>query len=179
MPTMATMPDTDRPLRVCSYEDRPEAMDSLILMGESFCRADPEVSLHLTVPNAPASVRTWAERRPEVILSTSPPDGVTGWDVKPWLLLEELSAGWQRVFWIDTDMIVTRAIRTLLEEFPRDSLILAEEWDQHEPVLVSHFWGLSSSAPDRAGQLLFRRRGSGAPAAPGTLARLDPGPAVP
>ena len=52
------------------------------------------------------------------------------------------------MFWIDTDMIVTRAIRTLLEEFPRDSLILAEEWDQHEPVLVSHFWGLLES-PDR------------------------------
>ena len=38
---------------VVSYEDRTDALDSLILMAESLCRADPDVSLHLTVPHAP------------------------------------------------------------------------------------------------------------------------------
>jgi len=71
----------DQCLRVCSYEDRPVAMDGLILMGESLCRVDPEVSLHLTVPGAPASVQAWPERRPEVVLSTRPPEGVSGWEV--------------------------------------------------------------------------------------------------
>ena len=49
------------------------AMDSLILMGESLCRADEAVSLHLTVPNAPDAVRAWAKMRPEVTLSTKRP----------------------------------------------------------------------------------------------------------
>lgn len=49
----------NRSLRICSYEDRPEAMDSLILMGESLCRANVDVSPHLTVPEAPDSVRAW------------------------------------------------------------------------------------------------------------------------
>jgi hypothetical protein len=53
----------NRPLRICSHEDRPEAMDSLILMGESLCRANVDVSPHLTVPEAPDSVRAWARRR--------------------------------------------------------------------------------------------------------------------
>jgi hypothetical protein len=142
-----TLPKTDRHLRVCSYEDRSEAMDSVILMGESLCRVDPQVSLHLTVPDAPASVRSWAVRRPEVVLSTSPPDGVTGWDVKPLILLDELNAGQNVAIWLDADTIVTRPISSLLEEFPDDSLIVSEEWNQHEPIPVTHLWGMSSVRP--------------------------------
>ncbi len=137
---------TARSLCVCSYEDRPEAMDSVILMAESLCRVDLEVSLHLTIPAAPAAVRAWAQRRPEVLLTTEPPpDGVTGWDVKPWLLLEELRVGRPEAVWIDTDMIVTRPISAMLKEFPRDCLIVAEEWDRHPGIPVSHFWELPSA----------------------------------
>ena len=139
--------ETDRSLRVCSYEDRPEAMDGLILMGESLCRVDPGVSLHLTVPDAPASVRNWAERRPEVMLCTSPPNGASGWDVKPLLLLQELNAGRNEAIWLDSDTIVIRPISSLLKEFPRDTLIVSEEWDQHEPIPVTHLWGMSSARP--------------------------------
>jgi hypothetical protein len=146
---LGTGTETDRSLRVCSYEDRPEAMDSVILMGESLCRVDPKVSLHLTIPDAPASVRAWAERRPEVVLSTTPPEGVTGWDVKASLLLRELSAGRPEAIWIDTDMIVTRPISSLLEEFPRESLVVAEEWDQPEMLPVCHLWGMPSLRPLR------------------------------
>jgi hypothetical protein len=135
---------TARPLRVCSYEDRPEAMDSLILMAESLCRSDPEVSLHLTVPDAPAPVRAWAETRPEAVLSTTQPEGVSGWDVKPWLLLQELNAGSPEALWLDDDIIVTRPISSLLQEFPRDFLILAEEWIRTEAIPASPFWGMPS-----------------------------------
>jgi hypothetical protein len=72
---------------------------------------------------------------------------VTGWDVKPWLLLQELNAGSPKAVWIDADMIVTRPITKLLEEFPPDSLIVAEEWDRHEAVRVSHLWGWPSMRP--------------------------------
>jgi hypothetical protein len=130
-------------LRVCSYEDRHAAMDSLILMGESLCRSDSEISLHLTVPDAPAAVRAWAERRPQVALSTARPEGVAGWDVKPWLLLEELKAGNTEALWLDTDVIVTAPVSTLLKRFPSDSLVLAEEW-REGTVPVSHFWDLPS-----------------------------------
>jgi hypothetical protein len=116
-------------------------MDGLILMGESLCRVDSQVSLHLTVPEAPGSVRAWAERRPEVTLSTVRPEGVRGWDVKPWLLLQELKEGWPAALWLDADVIVTRPISSLLEEFPSDSLIVAEEWVRHEAIPVAHRWG--------------------------------------
>jgi len=119
---MATIRDsdkTDRRLCVCSYEDRPEAMDSLILMGESLCCVDPEV-----------------------VLSTMRPEGVTGWDVKPWLLLQELNTGKPEVLWLDDDMIVTRPISSMLKEFPHDSLIVAEEWDGTEAAPLYRFWGM-------------------------------------
>jgi hypothetical protein len=138
---------TDRSLRVCSYEDRPEAMDGLILMGESLCCVDPGVSLHLTVPDAPLSVRSWAEQRPEVTLCTQPPDGVSGWDVKPWLLLQQLNAGRPEALWLDADTIVTQPITLLLKDFPDDSLIVAEEWNQHKPIPVTHLWGMPSVRP--------------------------------
>jgi hypothetical protein len=134
--------ETHPPLRVCSYEDRAEAMDSLILMGESLCAVDRDVSLHLTVPDPPAAVRAWAQRSPQVILSTTRPAGVTGWDVKPWLLLQELNEGRQEALWLDDDMIVTRALSSLVRQFPPDSLILAQEWLRAEAIPVSQFWGM-------------------------------------
>jgi hypothetical protein len=122
-------------------------MDSLILMGESLCRVDRAASLHLTVPEAPVSVRAWAERRPEVTLSIKRPVGVSGWDVKPWLLLQELDAGRPEVVWLDADMIITRPIAALLGEFPQDALLVAEEWDRHEAIPVSHFWSWPARRP--------------------------------
>lgn len=157
MVTSQPLEKTDLSLRVCSYEDRAEAMDGLILMGESLCRVDRKVSLHLTVPEAPASVRGWAEKRPEVVLCTEPPDGVRGWDVKPWLLLQELNAGRPEVIWLDSDMIVTRPISSLLKEFPGDSLIVAEEWDRHEAIPVSHLWELPAARPVRPINSCFLR----------------------
>jgi len=148
---------TDGSLPVCSYEDRPEAMDGLILMGESLCRVDPEVSLHLTVPEAPAALRGWAERRPQVVLSTTPPDGVSGWDVKPWLLLQELSAGRPEALWLDADTIVTRPVSLLLKEFPGASLIVAEEWNRPQPVHLAHLWELASVRPVRPVNSCFLR----------------------
>jgi len=121
-------------------------MDSLILMGESLCRADAHVSLHLTVPDAPPSVRAWAERRPEVVLCTKRPEGVSGWNVKPWLLLQELNADSPQAVWLDDDIIVTRPVSALLEEFPPESLILAEEWTRAS-IPASSFWDLPSARP--------------------------------
>ncbi|MGD0201036.1 MAG: hypothetical protein ABSD27_09850 [Bryobacteraceae bacterium] len=146
MPATRAVMKADPSLRVCSYEDRPEAMDALILMGESLCRANVEVSLHLTVPDPPAAVRAWAQRRPEVILSTTRPAEVSGWDVKPWLLLQELSEERQEVLWLDSDMIVTGSISKILQEFPRESLIFAQEWSRGS-VPVSHLWELPSMRP--------------------------------
>jgi len=146
MPVIRAVKETDPPLRICSYEDRPEAMDSLILMGESLCAVDREVSLHLIVPDPPDAVRAWAHRRPEVLISTTRPTGVTGWDVKPWLLLQELSEGRQEVLWLDSDIIVTRPISRMLQEFPRESVIFAEEWTRSK-IPVSHLWGLPSVRP--------------------------------
>jgi hypothetical protein len=134
---------------VCSYEDRPEAMDSVILMGESLCKADPGLRLHLTLPDAPPSVQSWAKRWPGVSISTVPPQGVTGWDVKPTLMLRELDAGVPAVVWLDTDMIVTRSLSTMLAEFPYEALIVAEEWNRQGEVRVCEFWGLTSVRPLR------------------------------
>ena len=59
-------------------------MDSLILMGESLCGVDKAVSLHLTVPDAPANVREWAATRPEVELSTEKLPELSGWNRACW-----------------------------------------------------------------------------------------------
>jgi hypothetical protein len=71
---------------------------------------------------------------------------VSGWDVKPWLLLQELNAGRPEALWLDTDMIVTRPISPLIRQFPRNSLVVSEEWTRTK-VPVSRFWGLPSVRP--------------------------------
>jgi hypothetical protein len=116
-------------------------------MGESLCRLDPEISLHLTVPDAPASVRAWAERWPAVTLSTARPEGVSGWDVKPLLLLQELGTGLHEALWLDADMVFTRPISPIVREFPADSLIVAQEWNMPEPMRTTELWGEPALRP--------------------------------
>jgi len=72
---------------------------------------------------------------------------VSGWDVKPGLLFQELNEGWPAAVWLDADMIVTRPISWLLKEFPRHFLIVAEEWDRGEAIPVTHLWGLPAARP--------------------------------
>jgi hypothetical protein len=122
-------------------------MDSAILMGESLCRVDPGVSLHLTVPDAPDSVRDWAASRAQVALTTTRPHGVSGWDVKAWLLLQELNAGSPEALWLDADMIVTRPMSLLLREFPDGEFIVAQEWDSVTAADVAHFWEVAPVRP--------------------------------
>jgi hypothetical protein len=81
-----------------------------------------------------------------VVLSTERPEGVTGWDVKPWLLLHQLDDGVPEALWLDDDIIVTRPISKMLREFPGQALIFAEEWGQWT-IPASHFWGLRSVRP--------------------------------
>ena len=139
--------DTGRWLRVCSYEDRAIGMDSLILMGESLCSVDQAVSLHLTVPDAPAKVREWAASRPEVELSTERLPELSGWNIKPSLLLKELDAGWEAPLWLDSDMIVSQPISKVVQRYSRDALLLAEEWTDAPPLAIAEGWGLKSKRP--------------------------------
>jgi hypothetical protein len=121
-------------------------MDSLLFMAESLCAADRNVSLHLTVPGAPDYLRDWARRRPEVTLSTERPEGVTGWDAKPWVMLQELNQGSSEVLWLDDDIIVNQPISSMLREFPDDDLLFAQEWGPWI-IPVSHLWGMPSARP--------------------------------
>jgi len=139
--------NSGRWLRVCSYEDRAIGMDSLILMGESLCSVDKAVSLHLTVPDAPAKVREWAASRPEVELSTESLPGLSGWNIKPSLLLQELDAGWEAPLWLDSDMIVSQPISKVVQRYSREALILAEEWTDAAPLAIAAGWGLKSKRP--------------------------------
>jgi hypothetical protein len=122
-------------------------MDSLILMGESLCSVDQSVSLHLTVPDAPAKVREWAASRPEVELSTETLPGLSGWNIKPSLLLKELDAGWEAPLWLDSDMIVSQPISKVVQRYSRRALVLAEEWTDAPPLAIAEGWGLKSKRP--------------------------------
>jgi hypothetical protein len=134
-------------LRVCSYEDRPEAIEGLILMGESLLRHSARVSLHLIVPDAPPPVHDWASGRARVELSTEAPEGTQGWDVKPRLLLAELNAGWEAAVWLDADVIVTAPLEEVLAGYGAEELVAAEEWDRHAPILAAHEWGWRDARP--------------------------------
>jgi hypothetical protein len=122
-------------------------MDSLMLMGKSLCRADPNVSIHFTVPDAPESLRSWASLKPRISLSTQRLCGAGGWDIKARLLLQELAEGAPQALWLDADMIVTRAVCPILRDFPPDWLIVAEEWDQPPYIPVAHFWQFTAGRP--------------------------------
>jgi hypothetical protein len=122
-------------------------MSGLLLMGESFLRNNPGKRIFLTAPGASEELKSWAKSRPQVRFSTSTPQQLTGWDVKPWLLLQQLEEESEEVIWLDADTIVTRPLSSILADFPEDTLLVAEEWDRHPPISVAHLWGWREARP--------------------------------
>jgi hypothetical protein len=112
---------------VCTYEDRPSATTGIQLLALSLEDKCPDAELLVYCGFDDAAFKAWADRRKNIRLLEPPSDLPCGWDVKPTLLLEVLSAGAEAPWWLDTDIVVTRDWRGGLSGISGATLVVAEE----------------------------------------------------
>src|SRR5207237_6535087 len=108
-------------------EDRPSATIGIKLLALSLGDKCPDAELLVYCGFNDAAFNAWADSRKNIRLMEPPSDLPRGWDVKPTLLLEGLSAGAEAPWWLDTDIVVTRDWRGGLSGISGATLVVAEE----------------------------------------------------
>lgn len=111
---------------IVMYEDRPTALLGVQLAILSLGRWSPDVEVRVTIPGAPPELVSWVDRQPNATLW--PLDlALSGWDVKPALLLAHLRDTDRPVAWMDTDLIVSGDLAARMAEAPSSDLVVAED----------------------------------------------------
>lgn len=114
-------------MRVVTYEDRVAEITGLKLLLLSLNKTCPGLSVDAYFPGAPKQLQTWTANLPNVCLHTERLD-ISGFNVKPRVLMAALQGGSDEAIWIDTDVIVAKDIRPLFSPMDREAIAVAEEW---------------------------------------------------
>ncbi len=129
----------------CLAEDR-EGADPGIRIGiASLAKHCPQVPVFLFRPNASPDLRSWLAQFPQCEIVTQPLSGAWGWNCKPQALLQVLDREFEEVFWLDSDMLVSRSPVRLLDSLSRDTVGVAEEIataPKYSSDLKTKGWGL-------------------------------------
>ena len=132
----------------CIAEDRASEEPGIRLLLLSLLAACPDSHVKLFFPAASDAFVTWMSRfasQGRVDLERKRIFHAEGWDVKPDALLTLLDAGHAEVVWLDSDIVVDRDFRPLLEDPSGEILVACEEpyWGQHQGgVHRTQSWGL-------------------------------------
>ena len=115
-------------LVACIAEDRRGAEIGLKLAILSLNEHCPDVPIILHRPDPIPSFEKWVRRFPQVILKSERFANWHDWNCKPESLLLALRERPDaQALWIDSDMVVTRDPRAIMDHMPPDVLILPQE----------------------------------------------------
>ena len=100
---------------ICTYEDRRRYSAGLQLLAHSLRHACPDQQLTVLCPASLVDVFRRELPRERLSLREWPHPDVSGWSVKPSVLLNMLDEGHNEVVWMDSDLIVTSEFRDRLD----------------------------------------------------------------
>jgi hypothetical protein len=132
---------------ICVAEDRPDFEPSIRLLLMSLARYSGELPIYLIFPPANRKFVAWLANYRRVTLSTDHIQGTSSYNVKPQAMLHLLQQGHDEILWIDSDIIVTESVTTMLAESPSDAVVVTEEalWSPHDDdgAWRARKWGFS------------------------------------
>ena len=131
---------------ICLAEDRRACEPCLKLLLLSLNRHCPDRQIHLFYPPAQEKFFAWVQKYPQVHIETEKLKGGHGWNIKPHAIMHLLDAGFDEVFWIDSDILVTENILDNLTALKSDTFVatdhtLSEERDDKN-ARRARMWGL-------------------------------------
>ncbi|MDX2232677.1 MAG: hypothetical protein NW220_23810 [Leptolyngbyaceae cyanobacterium bins.349] len=112
---------------VCIVEDRLSEEVAVQFLLLSLTKHCPDLAIALFFPPATAAFKHWCQSFPQIELRTTPVSNQQGWNVKADALLQLLREGHQEVWWIDSDIILSRDFRPRLGVLAENTLVIAEE----------------------------------------------------
>lgn len=116
--------ETKGPSIVC-YEDRANHETGVKLLLLSLREYHPTIDIHAFMPNVTPSFLEWVERH-DVTIHTHCPFPQNGFNIKPSLLTWGLNQGYQRVIFLDSDIVLARKLPEYVFNAPINLLIVAE-----------------------------------------------------
>ena len=129
---------TNCPSRVaiCLAEDRRSEEPPLKLAILSAREQNPDAAIIVFIPDPSDGMVHWISNQTNVELRRHKPGGATGWNVKPFALLELLAEGWDLAWWIDSDIAVLKNLHAQFGAVEETRLLVTEEaafgryWDR-------------------------------------------------
>ncbi len=112
---------------VCIAEDRISEESAVRLLLLSLAKHCPDVPIVLYFPPATEVFKTWLGQFDQVELRCTPFSKVSGWSVKPSVLLALLEEGQEEVWWIDSDIILSCDFRPSISNLDNSMLVVTEE----------------------------------------------------
>lgn len=112
-------------IRVVTYEDRPNASIGVELLALSLLRHAPELSLEVHSPLEEVGKRL--ADLPNVYWVLTDDLIGQGWNTKPTVILRALEKS-ERVFWLDTDVIISGPLKPLLARIPPGTVAVGTEY---------------------------------------------------
>jgi hypothetical protein len=110
---------------VVAYEDRASTIPGVEILARSLNRYSPSLELHVYSPLDAIAKRLSDLPRLKFIKTTELVG--RGWNAKPAILLRALTTS-GRVLWLDTDVVVTGDIASLVGRFEHDALVVGQEF---------------------------------------------------
>jgi hypothetical protein len=132
-------------LVVCCYEDRARDLVGLKLLVLSLKRHCPSLAVRVASPCADDRCKEFLQSVPNVTLVPLKGSMLSGWDVKPLVLLDTLQAGATAAVWLDSDILVNGDAEEFLRSFGDNQLVAAQErpWVRNDGgTLRTRLWGL-------------------------------------
>ncbi|MDB5690307.1 MAG: nucleotide-diphospho-sugar transferase [Sphingomonas bacterium] len=113
---------------VCVAENRAWCEPGVRLLIASLARHSPDLAVHLFFPSPSPALLAFLRGYPLVAVNQHPLHGAWhSYDIKPTAVRTLLTAGYDDVLWIDSDIIVTRDIRPLFAGLPPELIVATEE----------------------------------------------------
>lgn len=112
---------------ICIAEDRILDETGVKLLLRSLTKWCAEQPVMLWFPCADAEFAAWLAHYPNITLMPGRLEGAKGWNIKPHAMLAALHGGAEEVWWIDSDVIVTKNFLQDYRHVPPGQFIVAEE----------------------------------------------------
>lgn len=131
-----------------TYEDRPEAFVGIKLLALSLDDTLGPVELILYTSLPADSLLAWGKahlRHLRLRVKRYEEARLTGWSVKPDVLLRSLQGVSDHLCWLDSDLIVLKDFRHLLSTEDPRMLVLASQRGRHDHSRTA-FWGFPPGA---------------------------------
>lgn len=130
---------------VVVHEDREHCIPGAKLAVLSLRERCEHLPLAMSCPSPPPAFEAWLGRQAGVSLVRYPETQFCAWNVKPTVLLRLLSAGFQEVIWVDSDIIAAGDALTTLTRMSGITFGGTEEtyWGQNQGGIARTVaWGL-------------------------------------